>query len=231
MKKTSIILGKNTKFKNIFFDFDGVIAESVSAKTEAFRDLYLPYGKSIADKVELHHTRHGGVSRYEKFKIYHEEFLNTPISQDGIEELAQQFSDLVLNKVINSDEVKGAEYFIKKYASKLKYWIITGTPTTEIKVITDKRNLTDYFIGIHGSPKNKKYWTEYLIGKHQLKREETLFLGDATTDYDAALFSNLHFALRENEENEYLFKDYHGLKFIDFYQLEKSIKNHLTHNN
>ncbi|MEH6536893.1 MAG: HAD hydrolase-like protein [Psychroserpens sp.] len=211
--------------KNIFFDFDGVIAESVSAKTEAFRDLYTPYGKDVSDKVVDHHIRHGGVSRFEKFKIYHEEYLNKTISPEGIDDLAKQFSGLVLNKVINSEEVKGAHSFIKKYAHKLNFWIITGTPTEEIKIITDKRNLSQYFIGIHGSPKNKKYWTEHLLEKHNLKRDEVIFLGDATTDYEAAQYSNLNFALRENEENESLFKDYNGLRFRDFYELESSIKN------
>lgn len=223
-------LKKNTKFNTIFFDFDGVIAESVSAKTEAFRDLYAPYGKDISDKVVDHHIRHGGVSRFEKFKIYHEEFLNKTISQDGIDNLAKQFSDLVLNKVINSDEVKGAHQFIEKYAEKLNFWIITGTPTDEIKIIADKRNLSQYFIGIHGSPKNKKYWTEHLLEKHNLKREEVIFLGDATTDYDAAEYSNLNFALRETEENESLFKDYKGLRFRDFYELENDIKDYLKFN-
>ena len=217
--------------KNIFFDFDGVIAESVSAKTEAFRDLYLPYGEVIAKKVVDHHIRHGGVSRFEKFKIYHEEFLRIQISKNEIDDLAKQFSDLVLNKVINSDEVKGANYFIEKYATKLNFWIITGTPTPEIEIIADKRELSKYFIGIHGSPKNKKYWTENLIEKHNLNRDEILFIGDATTDYDAAKYSNLHFALRENEENEHLFKDYEGLRFNDFHQLESSIKNCLIFNN
>ena len=59
--------------KNIFFDFDGVIAESVSAKTDAFEEMYLPYGKDIAAKVVEYHKLHGGVSRYEKFKYFHKE--------------------------------------------------------------------------------------------------------------------------------------------------------------
>ena len=55
--------------KNIFFDFDGVIAESVSAKTDAFEEMYLPYGKDIAAKVVDYHKLHGGVSRYENLNI------------------------------------------------------------------------------------------------------------------------------------------------------------------
>ena len=207
--------------KNIFFDFDGVIAESVSAKTDAFEEMYLPYGKDIAAKVVDYHKLHGGVSRYEKFKYFHKEFLNEVINQEKVDELAIQFSNIVLDKVINSDEVLGANYFIKKYHTKFQFWVITGTPTTEIELIVEKRKLTSFFIGLHGSPNNKRYWTENLIKKHNLKRDEIIFLGDATTDMDAANFSKTHFALRENEENKEIFKDYKGHRFNDFYQLEK----------
>jgi phosphoglycolate phosphatase-like HAD superfamily hydrolase len=207
--------------KNIFFDFDGVIAESVSAKTDAFEEMYLPYGKDIAARVVKYHKLHGGVSRYEKFKYFHKEFLNEAINQEKVDELAIQFSNIVLDKVINSDEVLGAYYFIEKYHKKFQFWVITGTPTTEIELIAEKRKLTSFFIGLHGSPKNKRYWTENLIKKHNLKRDEIIFLGDATTDMDAANFSKTHFALRENEENKEIFKDYKGQRFNDFYQLEK----------
>ena len=211
--------------KNIFFDFDGVIAESVSAKTDAFEEMYLPYGKDIAAKVVEYHKLHGGVSRYEKFKYFHKEFLNEIIDENKVNELANQFSNIVLDKVINSDEVSGAYYFIEKYHTKFRFWVITGTPTAEIELIAEKRKLTSFFIGLHGSPNNKRYWTENLIKKHNLKRDEIIFLGDATTDMDAADFSKTHFALRENEENKEIFKDYKGLKFNDFYQLEKILKN------
>ena len=183
--------------KNIFFDFDGVIAESVSAKTDAFEEMYLPYGKDIAAKVVEYHKLHGGVSRYEKFKYFHKEFLNEVINQEKVDELASQFSNIVLDKVINSDEVLGANYFIEKYHTKFQFWVVTGTPTAEIELIAKKRKLTNFFIGLHGSPNNKRYWTENLIKKYKLNRNEIIFLGDATTDMDAANFSKTHFALRK----------------------------------
>ncbi|MBT8376852.1 MAG: HAD hydrolase-like protein [Bacteroidia bacterium] len=215
------------KFKNLFFDFDGVIAESVSCKTQAFREIYLPYGEEIASKVVSHHIHNGGVSRFEKFKIYHKEFLGETIDEKKVQELANLFSDLVLTKVITSNEVNGATTFIKKYSKSHKLWIITGTPTDEIIKITEARGIEDYFVGIHGSPENKRFWTEFLIKKHNLNREETLFLGDATTDFDAAQFSNLHFALRTHDENIDIFNKYNGLRFSDFNELENKIKAHL----
>lgn len=213
--------------KNIFFDFDGVLAESVNVKTEAFYKMYLPYGKEIADKVMEYHKEHGGISRYEKFRIWHKEHLNQTIDEAQVQELAQQFSNLVVQGVIDSAEVTGATYFLKKYQNQLRYWVITGTPTIEIERIIAARNMGHYFEGLHGSPEKKPHWTEYLLEKFDLKREETLFLGDATTDYKAAQHSNLLFAWRENEESRAYFQDYQGWVFQDFYSLEKIIAQHL----
>lgn len=211
------------KLKNIFFDFDGVIAESVSAKTDAFKEMYLQYGNEIADAVEEYHINHGGISRYEKFKYWEKLYFNRILTEEELEKMAQKFSDLVLEKVINSEEVSGAKYFLDKYHKTYNFWIITGTPTKEIKLITKSRGYNDYFIGIYGSPENKRYWSEFILDKFNLKREETIFLGDATTDQDAANHSKLHFALRETHENKTIFKDYKGLRFKDFYELEKKI--------
>lgn len=205
---------------NIFFDFDGVIAESVSAKTEAFREMYLPYGSEIANKVVEYHINHGGVSRFEKFKYWEKEFFGREISNKKTQNLGDQFSDLVLQKVIDAKEVPGVYEFLNKFYKRFNFWIITGTPTAEINIITKKRSISKYFKGIHGSPETKSYWTEYLIKKYELIRNETIFLGDATTDQSAANFSKLHFALRENEENKTIFSNYEGIRFKDFYELE-----------
>ena len=58
--------------KSVFvFDFDGVLADSVNIKTLAFYELYKEYGDSISSKVVEHHEANGGVSRFEKIKLYH----------------------------------------------------------------------------------------------------------------------------------------------------------------
>ena len=86
--------------KGIIFDFDGVIAESVQVKTDAFAALYVTYGKDIVDRVVEHHESNGGMSRFEKIKIYHGLFLNKTITEGEITDLANQFSELVVEKVI-----------------------------------------------------------------------------------------------------------------------------------
>jgi len=61
--------------KAIIFDFDGVIVESVQVKTDAFAEIYNPFGKEIVQKVVKHHKANGGISRFEKFELYHRNFL------------------------------------------------------------------------------------------------------------------------------------------------------------
>ena len=46
------------QIKNIFFDFDGVILDSVDCKTLAFESMYSKYGKYISDKVRKYHLKH-----------------------------------------------------------------------------------------------------------------------------------------------------------------------------
>ena len=38
------------KAKTIFWDFDGVIKDSVSVKSDAFEELFLPFGSDVAKK-------------------------------------------------------------------------------------------------------------------------------------------------------------------------------------
>jgi len=42
---------KLTSIKTIFFDFDGVIADSVDIKTKAFAKLFKRYGDEIVKKL------------------------------------------------------------------------------------------------------------------------------------------------------------------------------------
>lgn len=209
--------------KNIFFDFDGVLADSVNVKTQAFYDLYKPFGKEVAQKVKEHHLLHGGISRFEKIKYYHKTFLGKELNEKEVNEYANKFSDLVMQGVIDSPEINGASDFLERNKNKFRCWIITGTPTEEMRTIAMQRGMSGYFEGIYGSPEKKSYWTEFILKKHNLKREETIYAGDAMADYEAAKSSGLHFALRESDENKKLFEFYNGLRFFDFNAFEKLI--------
>jgi len=214
-----------SNLKNFIFDFDGVILDSLNCKTEAFYNMYLPYGIEIADKVKEYHLLNGGVSRYEKFKKWHKNFLNINLNNREIEKLSLKFSNLVFSNVIKSAPIPGAIEFIKKYSNDFNFFIISGTPDDEIKNICNRIRISNYFKEILGSPKDKKFWCNKLIINYGLNNNETLFLGDALSDYEAAKKSNFYFALRSANYNEEIFYNLNvDFKFKNFQSLLKTLK-------
>jgi HAD superfamily hydrolase (TIGR01549 family) len=175
-----------SKIKAIIFDYDGVIAESVNVKTEAFAEMYRPYGEDVVKKVIAHHEANGGISRFEKFKIYHQEFLGEEINQEKVDELAKQFSSLVLQKVVDSPYVRGAEEFLHHYYEKYDFYISTGTPTQEIEEILKRKGIRKYFKKVYGSPEKKTSHVQKILREKNYDNNEVVFIGDALTDRDAA---------------------------------------------
>lgn len=202
--------------KALFFDFDGVVLDSLKVKTDAFYNMYLPYGKHIADQVARHHLKYGGVSRFEKFKIYHRDFLQQELNENEILELAEEYSKRVKDRVIKSPEVNGVRSFFENNYTKYQIFIITGTPTSEIHEIIRAINMEHFFKGIYGSPETKDYWVKKIISDFNLNPDEILFIGDATTDRDAALGNGLHFILREHEDNMRFFEGEELVRILDF---------------
>ena len=177
----------------IFFDFDGVLAECMEVKTEAFAQLYAPYGEDVVKKVVKHHTENGGISRYIKIKHYHENYLNNQISGEQIEEIAQRFSDLVVEKVIKSDWVKGAKELLEKYYKKIDFYVISGTPEGELKKIVKEKNMNKYFKEIYGSPITKPEHARKIISKMNYDPEKVLYVGDSLSDYKNAMEAEIPF--------------------------------------
>ena len=208
--------------KAIIFDFDGVIAESVNVKTEAFALLYEPYGKDIVKKVVQHHLTNGGVSRFEKFKIYHKEFLNIDLNDQKLQELSNHFSDLVVDKVIKASYVPGAFEYIKVNHKKYSLYISSATPQDEIKQIVKQRKILDYFKGVYGSPISKQEHVNKIIKLNKYKKNEVIFIGDSISDRNAANENNIRFIARINNGKSPLKDEMY--KIDDLVHLEDLIK-------
>ena len=208
--------------KAIIFDFDGVIAESVNVKTEAFASLYEPYGKDVVKKVVQHHLANGGVSRFEKFKIYHKEFLNIELNDQNLQELSNHFSDLVVDKVIKASYVPGAFEYIKVNHKKYSLYISSATPEDEIVQIAKQRKIFDYFKGVYGSPISKKEHVNIIIKSNKYKKNEVIFIGDSTSDRNAANENNIRFIARINNEKSPLKNEMN--KLVDLVGLKNLIQ-------
>jgi len=176
-----------------FFDFDGVLADSVEIKTKAFSKLFEKYGSDIQAKVMEHHRKNGGMTRKDKFRHYYDKFLKKPLKEDALSQLCSSFSSLVVDEVVASPEIDGSTAFIKKWYKTVPCFIVSATPDDEINVIAERRGIKQYFKETLGSSQSKRKNLEGLLKKYSLEPENCLFFGDAESDYRAANASGVDF--------------------------------------
>jgi len=213
--------------KSILFDFDGVIAESVDVKTDAFRALFGEQKRYVNEIAEFH-IRNGGMSRYDKFKFIYKDILKKELSKNEFHSLCDRFSELVVEKVVESSFVKGAEGLLARSASLYKLFVVSGTPQDEIRQIVKRRKIDKYFAGVFGSPETKTDLINSILKSESYYPQEAIFIGDSINDLEAAANTGTRFIARITEKNydwakdkkvERSFKDMRGV--IEY--IEKSI--------
>ena len=176
-----------TPLKTIVFDFDGVLAESVAVKGEAFYDLYREYGPQIQDQVLDYHLGHGGVSRFDKIRYYETELLGRPNPTDQeVDYIAERFSSLVEEKVTQSAWVTGAKEFLEAYHTKIPLYVVSATPQAELERIIEKRDMSRYFKTIYGSPTKKPVHLNTIARENTYAPQDMVMIGDTISDYNAA---------------------------------------------
>ena len=176
----------NKRYQAIFFDFDGVLVESLKIKTEAFRELFKEFGEDVVKKVVAHHLAKTGVARSIKIKEAYERFLGVALSDDAIAKLAQTYSDLVETKVIACAWVPGAKELLEDLVGDIPLFIVSGTPQDELERIVSARRMERYFASVHGSPRKKADILATLLELHKLQADNCLMIGDGLTDLNAA---------------------------------------------
>lgn len=196
----------------IFWDFDGVIKDSVEAKGIAFEKLFQDEGEEIVTKVRSHHLTFGGVSRYEKINLYLTWAGKNP-NPELVNEYANQFSTLVFNEVLNSKWIPGVKEYIESNFQKQIFVLVTATPQKEIEQILENLKISSCFKWIFGSPSKKDLVIKEILSKTNLQPNQALMIGDSQTDYEAAVKNQVPFVLRTASYNQQLQKTFSGLTF------------------
>ena len=202
--KTSLLKSDHIQIvKNIFWDFDGVIKDSVAVKADAFEQLFLPFGKQLAKKVRLHHEEHGGMSRFDKFPLYLS-WSSQEKSESLVNEYAKKFSTLVKQQVIDSQWVDGALEYLQNNHENQQFFLVTATPQQEIEEIISELKIQYYFQQVIGSPTSKNRALKILLEKYTIDPEGSVMIGDSSSDYEAALSNKIEFILRKTVLNKKL---------------------------
>lgn len=193
------------EIKVIIFDFDGVILESTKIKNQAFGKLYSKFGKSIESKVLKYDLLNQGISRFNKIKFFHSNYLGIKLNDIQMNKIAKQYQDLVIKQILRCEFVPGAKEFIEKEHSNYSFFIATGTPEKEIEYITESLGINKFFVSIHGSPLNKNKIIQKIIENNKLNPSSVLMVGDSYADYEASMSNQINFIRRKHSTQESVF--------------------------
>ena len=198
----------------IFWDFDGVIKDSVDVKTDAFMQLFLPYGEEIASRVRQHHESNGGVSRFDKIPLYLT-WAGELTTIDRIEKYCRRFSTLVLQAAIDSPWVPGVREYLLQHSAKQYFVLVTATPQEEIEQILVALDIAHCFREVYGAPAKKACVIKSVLSRLECATGQALMIGDAETDLLAAQANSVPFLLRRTPLNLSIQAAYRGHMFDD----------------
>ncbi|SIO03311.1 Phosphoglycolate phosphatase, HAD superfamily [Rhodovulum sp. ES.010] len=199
----------------VFWDFDGVIKESVRAKADAYVALFDRHPEALKARVRDHHNAHGGMSRYEKIPLYLG-WAGLPVTEQSVGDMLDRFAGRVVDEVIAADWVPGVEPLLRGNRNRRPFFLVTGTPTDEIRAILDALSLADAFRDVRGAPEAKGAGVATCLAAHGLTPGRCTFIGDAGSDLEAAETHGLSFILRRTPENGPLQQAHDGPQTEDF---------------
>lgn len=180
--------------KNILWDFDGVILDSMPVREYGFRKIFEDYDEVLVDKLLEFHNKNGGLSRYVKIRYFFEELLNKTISKDEILELAEKFSIIMKSELTNEKYLISETCdFIDNNHSKYNFHIVSGSDEKELQYLCKELGLSKYFLSINGSPTPKNDLVQNLLSEYKYLENETILIGDSINDYEAAKINNINF--------------------------------------
>ncbi len=208
--KTLII----NEFKAIFWDFDGVIKDSVKIKSKAYLGLFENASEEIKSKIQDHHLKFGGISRFKKIPLYME-WAGINVTKESTEEYIQKFATIVEDAVVSSPWISGVEHLLFSKNRNQMYFVFTGTPQSEIESILRRLSLDKIFDGVYGAPTEKKDAIQIVLSMFNLSASDCLMIGDSETDLLAADQTGVKFWLRSDGDDEFS-RQWSGIMLKDF---------------
>ena len=170
----------------VVFDCDGILLESVEAKTGAFRRIGAGFDAEAAERLAQYHLVHGGVSRSEKFAWFFSEVLGRRILPEENADLCRRFAEYCLEEVCASDFVPGILEVLNRWHGRVPLHVASGTPDQELAAVLARRGLAGYFKEIRGYPPGKAELLQSILNDSGVSPQEAVMVGDSVTDQRAA---------------------------------------------
>ena len=178
----------NTQQYNcIVFDFDGVILDSMAIRDKGFKEVLKDFNDNDVVRLLKYHRENGGLSRYNKFRYFYENILNQPVTEEIVNDLAENFSK-IMKKILTSKNllIQDSLLFIEKYYKQIPLYVASGSDQKELRYLCKKLDIDKYFVEIYGSPTPKVDLVKKIIEENKYEPNKVVVIGDAHNDKEAA---------------------------------------------
>jgi HAD superfamily hydrolase (TIGR01549 family) len=176
----------------IIFDCDGVLFDSNSLKTAAFREILAAYPQEVVNQFITYHQTHGGISRYVKLRAFFTDCLQTPVDEEKLGHLLQEFGNSCQRLYQQAALTPGCLKVLETLSSQIPLFVASGSDEAELRQVFAKRGLDKFFHVIYGSPKTKQDCvTEILLNVGS--NTGIFYVGDAESDWKAAKEAEITF--------------------------------------
>jgi HAD superfamily hydrolase (TIGR01549 family) len=180
--------------KNILFDFDGVILDSMPIRDYGFKKIFEYFDDALVSQLLNYHNENGGLSRYVKIKYFYNEILDKEILEEEIDDYASNFSKIMKKELVNKKYlIVDTLEFIKNNFKKYNLHIVSGSDERELKYLCKKLEIDRYFQSINGSPTEKNKLVESVLLDNEYLTKETILIGDSINDYVASEVNGIDF--------------------------------------
>ena len=168
----------------VIFDCDGVILDSNSIKSEAFRYSLTGYPTDAVDELMEFHHQNGGISRYIKFEYFFSKILGNIAFEQELENVLNYFRTYAFDRLIECPLVPGIEEILIYLSSQQKRcFVISGADEVELHEILRAHGLNGYFETVFGSPATKTEIMRVLFKTTGMSPHSGLFFGDSEEDF------------------------------------------------
>lgn len=196
-------------FEVFFWDFDGVIMDSMKVRDEGFEIVLKDYPRPQVQKLMEFHKNNGGLSRYVKFRYFFEEIRNENVSEEKVKVFANKFSEVMMERLMDKTLlIQDSLDFIENNHQNYVFHIVSGSDGQELNLICEELGINKYFLTINGSPTPKIELVERLIQKFGYDITRIVLIGDSHNDYEAAIRNNISFYGYNNENLKELSSNY-----------------------
>ena len=173
--------------KIVVFDFDGVLVDSNRIKQNAWHAVFAGFSEQEKEIARAHYL---GVYASTRRIILENIFkaIGRPESElkNFVEIHSAKYNSITQKRISELGLVAGAKELLEEYSQKFHLYINSSTPKDALDETIDNLGIRKYFKEIYGRPETKESALEKIFAREGIDGSETVFVGDADFDRNAA---------------------------------------------